>query len=94
VSWQLVFSKHAEKDAKKLAAAGLKSKPKSCSPFCQTIHFRIRRPTKSSLVILQAHTHGALFAYQYPAPPWSTKSLSKERVVRVFGLCTQDVVAL
>jgi len=26
VSWQLVFSKHAEKDAKKLAAAGLKAK--------------------------------------------------------------------
>jgi Txe/YoeB family toxin of toxin-antitoxin system len=26
VSWQLVFSRHAEKDAKKLAAAGLKSK--------------------------------------------------------------------
>jgi len=26
VSWQLVFSKHAQKDAKKLAAAGLKSK--------------------------------------------------------------------
>lgn len=26
MSWQLVFSKHAEKDAKKLAAAGLKSK--------------------------------------------------------------------
>jgi len=25
VSWQLVFSKHAQKDAKKLAAAGLKS---------------------------------------------------------------------
>jgi toxin YoeB len=24
VSWQLVFSRHAEKDAKKLAAAGLK----------------------------------------------------------------------
>lgn len=24
--WQLVFSKHAQKDAKKLAAAGLKSK--------------------------------------------------------------------
>ena len=26
MSWQLVFSKHAGKDAKKLAAAGLKSK--------------------------------------------------------------------
>jgi Txe/YoeB family toxin of toxin-antitoxin system len=26
VSWLLVFSKHAEKDAKKLAAAGLKAK--------------------------------------------------------------------
>lgn len=26
MSWQVVFSKHAEKDAKKLAAAGLKSK--------------------------------------------------------------------
>jgi Txe/YoeB family toxin of toxin-antitoxin system len=26
VSWQLVFSKYAQKDAKKLAAAGLKSK--------------------------------------------------------------------
>lgn len=26
MSWQLVFSKHAEKDAKKLAAAGLKAK--------------------------------------------------------------------
>jgi Txe/YoeB family toxin of toxin-antitoxin system len=26
VSWRLVFSKHAQKDAKKLAAAGLKTK--------------------------------------------------------------------
>lgn len=26
VSWQLVYSKHAQKDAKKLAAAGLKPK--------------------------------------------------------------------
>ena len=26
MSWQVVFSKHAEKDAKKLAAVGLKSK--------------------------------------------------------------------
>lgn len=26
VSWQLVYSKHAQKDAKKLAAAGLKDK--------------------------------------------------------------------
>jgi Txe/YoeB family toxin of toxin-antitoxin system len=26
VSWQVVYSKHAQKDAKKLAAAGLKSK--------------------------------------------------------------------
>lgn len=26
MSWQVVFSRHAEKDAKKLAAAGLKSK--------------------------------------------------------------------
>ena len=26
MSWQLVFSKHAQKDAKKLAAAGLKAK--------------------------------------------------------------------
>ena len=26
VSWQVVFAKHAQKDAKKLAAAGLKSK--------------------------------------------------------------------
>jgi Txe/YoeB family toxin of toxin-antitoxin system len=26
VSWQLVFAKHAQKDAKKLAASGLKSK--------------------------------------------------------------------
>lgn len=26
MSWQVVFSKHAEKDAKKLAAAGLKTK--------------------------------------------------------------------
>ena len=28
MSWQLVFSKHAQKDAKKLAVAGLKSKAK------------------------------------------------------------------
>ncbi len=28
MSWQLVFSRHAEKDAKKLAAAGLKPKAK------------------------------------------------------------------
>ncbi|RJG03832.1 Txe/YoeB family addiction module toxin [Noviherbaspirillum sedimenti] len=26
MSWQIVFSRHAEKDAKKLAAAGLKAK--------------------------------------------------------------------
>jgi toxin YoeB len=28
VSWQLVYTKHAQKDAKKLAAAGLKQKAK------------------------------------------------------------------
>ena len=28
MSWQVVFAKHAEKDAKKLAAAGLKPKAK------------------------------------------------------------------
>jgi len=29
VSWQLVYTKHAQKDAEKLAAAGLKEKTKS-----------------------------------------------------------------
>jgi Txe/YoeB family toxin of toxin-antitoxin system len=29
VSWQLVFTKHAQKDAEKLASAGLKEKAKS-----------------------------------------------------------------
>jgi len=29
VSWQLVYTKHAQKDAKKLASAGLKEKAKS-----------------------------------------------------------------
>jgi len=29
VSWQLIYTKHAQKDAEKLAAAGLKEKAKS-----------------------------------------------------------------
>ena len=29
MSWQLVYTKHAQKDAEKLASAGLKEKPKS-----------------------------------------------------------------
>ena len=31
VSWQLVYTKQAQKDAKKLAAAGLKEKAQACN---------------------------------------------------------------
>jgi hypothetical protein len=46
---------------------------------CQTIHFRIRRPTRGSLVILLGRTRGA----QISSTARSTKYSSKERVVRV-----------
>lgn len=40
MSWQLVFSRHAEKDAKKLAAAGLKPKAQELLAVLSTDPFQ------------------------------------------------------
>ncbi len=40
MSWQVVFSKHAEKDAKRLAAAGLKTKAQELLAILATDPFQ------------------------------------------------------
>ncbi len=46
--WELVYTKHARKDAQKLSSAGLKEKTQG---FCVKIHFKIHHPMKNWLVI-------------------------------------------
>jgi hypothetical protein len=56
---------------------------------CQTIHFRIRRPTRSAMVILSGRTRGA----QISSTDWSMKYSSKARVVPVLRIWPNDVPA-
>jgi toxin YoeB len=44
VSWQLVFAKHAQKDAKKLAASGLKSKAEELLRLLETDPYQTPPP--------------------------------------------------
>jgi hypothetical protein len=59
VSWEVVYAKQAMKDAKKLAASGLKPKAQELLAVLATTHFKIHRPSKSWSVILLAHTPAA-----------------------------------
>jgi hypothetical protein len=46
VNWEIVYAKQALKDAKKLAASGLKQKAQAILAFLQMTLSRIRRPMK------------------------------------------------
>ncbi len=47
MSWRVLYSKHAQKDAKKLAAAGLKDKAKELLAVLAADPFKTRHRTKS-----------------------------------------------
>jgi hypothetical protein len=47
VKWQLVFTGQAQKDAKKLAAAGLRPKAEELLDILRKIRFRTHLPTKN-----------------------------------------------
>lgn len=47
--WEIVFSRHAVKDAKKLTAAGLKIKAHEPLADPPKIHSRTLRPTRSRM---------------------------------------------
>jgi len=47
VSWQLVFTKQAQKDARKLSAAGLRPKAEKLLEILRAILFKLIRLMKS-----------------------------------------------
>lgn len=51
VTWELAYSKYALKDAKKIAAAGLKEKAQALLKSWKSIHFKIPRLMKNWLAI-------------------------------------------
>jgi Txe/YoeB family toxin of Txe-Axe toxin-antitoxin module len=64
VSWQVVFAKHAEKDAKKLVAAGLKSKAQELlallanEPLQNPPHFEKFMGDLTGLLVVSCGTEG------------------------------------
>jgi Txe/YoeB family toxin of toxin-antitoxin system len=84
VSWQVVFSKHAEKDAKKLAAAGLKSKAQELLAVLATDPFQ-NPPSYGKLVGDLAGAYSRRINIQHRLV---YEIFAKERVVRVLRMWT------
>ena len=82
MSWQLVFSKHAEKDAKKLAAAGLKSKTQELLAFLSDDPFQ-NPPAYEKLVGDLAGAYSRRINIQHRLV---YEVFVKERVVRVLRM--------
>jgi toxin YoeB len=82
VSWQVVFSKHAEKDAKKLAAAGLKSKAQELLAVLSNDPFQ-NPPSYEKLVGDLAGTYSRRINIQHRLV---YEVFIKERVVRVLRM--------
>jgi hypothetical protein len=55
VTWRLVFTKHARKDAKKIARAGLKPQVEHLLEILKKILTRVLRHTRSCREISPAH---------------------------------------
>lgn len=84
MSWQLVFSKHAEKDAKKLAAAGLKPKAQDLLAVLATDPFQ-NPPPYEKLVGDLAGAYSRRINIQHRLV---YEVFSQERVVRVLRMWT------
>lgn len=84
VSWQVVYSKHAQKDAKKLAAAGLKSKALEMLAVLATDPFQ-NPPPYEKLVGDLAGAYSRRINIQHRLV---YEVFAKERVVRVLRMWT------
>jgi toxin YoeB len=84
VSWQVVFAKHALKDAKKLAAAGLKQKAADLLAGLAADPFR-NPPPYEKLVGDLAGTYSRRINIQHRLV---YEVFAKERVVRVLRMWT------
>ena len=84
MSWQVVFSRHAEKDAKKLAAAGLKSKAQELLAVLANDPFQ-NPPSYEKLVGDLAGAYSRRINIQHRLV---YEVFVKERVVRVLRMWT------
>jgi Txe/YoeB family toxin of toxin-antitoxin system len=84
VSWRVVYSKHAQKDAKKLAAAGLKSKALEMLAVLATDPFQ-NPPPYEKLVGDLAGAYSRRINIQHRLV---YEVFAKERVVRVLRMWT------
>lgn len=84
MSWQLVFAKHAEKDAKKLAAAGLKPKALELLAVLKKDPFQ-NPPPYEKLVGDLAGAYSRRINIQHRLV---YEVFAKERVVRVLRMWT------
>jgi len=82
VSWQLVYTKHAQKDAKKLAAAGLKARALELLAVLAADPFQNPRPYEK-LVGDLANAYSRRINIQHRLV---YEVFSKERVVRVLRM--------
>lgn len=84
VSWQVVFSKHAQKDAKKLLAAGLKTKAQELLEVLATDPFQ-NPPSYEKLVGDLAGAYSRRINIQHRLV---YEVFIEERVVRVLRMWT------
>ena len=84
MSWQLVFSKHAQKDAKKLSAAGLKDKATELLAVLAADPFQ-NPPSYEKLVGDLAGAYSRRINIQHRLV---YEVFTKERVVRVLRMWT------
>jgi Txe/YoeB family toxin of toxin-antitoxin system len=84
VTWQVVFSKHAEKDAKKLAAAGLKSNAQSLLNILAIDPFQ-KPPSYEKLVGDLAGAYSRRINFQHRLV---YEVFTREHVVRVLRMWT------
>jgi toxin YoeB len=84
VTWQVVFSKHAVKDAKKLAAAGLKPKAQTLLDLLAADPFRNPPPYEKLLGDL-AGAYSRRITIQHRLV---YELFPKERIVRVLRMWT------
>lgn len=86
VTWQVVFAKHAEKDAKKLASAGLKAKTQYLLALLAEDPFRTPPPYEK-LVGDLAGTYSRRINIQHRLV---YEVFPKERIVRVLRMWTHS----
>lgn len=84
VTWKIVFAKHAVKDAKKLAAAGLKPKAQALLDLLEADPFR-NPPSYEKLVGDLAGAYSRRITIQHRLV---YEVFPKERIVRVLRMWT------